>query len=371
MRYALYSAVVASLGVAFMAAGVPTSGNVTAHADEQQAPVADERQIRDTLRLLGPRFQRTETRHFVILSDCSPSWTRSRGTLLERTRDQYFRMTDKLEISVRPHDHKLLCVLFDDPRQYASFARTHDGLAAGWVAGYYATGTNRIVFYNDENSPDLLQALAQLDDYERQAESRRSKARDVGRGDRDLADRLLASADEIDVKISAERSRLTRHTHDVAVAKAIHEAVHLLAFNTGLQSADRDYPFWLCEGLATTFETDAPDAAFGPGHVSEARRQKVQAIVAQGGLIPFEQLVTRSSAPSDDARTADAMYQLSYALFAYLYRHERRALGAYLKAFQALPPGPLSERKQLELFKAHFGAPGRLQRRVIASIQDD
>ena len=115
--------------------------------------------------------------------------------------------------------------------------------------------------------------------------------------------------------------------------------------------------------------TDAPNAAFGPAHESTARRDKVENTIAQGSVVPLAQLVTRTSAPADDAATADAMYQMSYALFAYLYRHERRALGAYIMAFQAVPPGPLSERSQLELFTRHFGDPERLQRRLIRSIE--
>lgn len=367
MRVDLASAAVASLAVCV--AGVATSESATPPTGivQRQAPVVDERQIGEAMRLLGPGFTRTETRHFVILSDCSSSWTRTRGALLERTRDQYFRMTDKLQVDVGPHDHKLLCVLFDDPRRYAAFARAHDGLAAGWVAGYYATGSNRIVFYNDANAPDLVDALSRLDEYARQADDRRDRARRAGQPD---AARLLASADDMDAKIDAERARLARHVRDVAIAKTIHEAIHLLAFNTGLQCQDRDFPFWFSEGLATAFETDAPSAAFGPAHESRARLGDVRRIVSGGRTIPFDDLVTRSAAPADDAETADAMYQLSYALFMYLYRHERQALGDYIQAFQSLPPGPLSRRKQLELFQAHFGDPARLQRRVLAMVED-
>jgi len=329
-------------------------------------PQADERAVAETLRLLGPGFTRHETRHFVVLSDTDLSWTRVRATLLERTRDQYFRVARQLAVPVVEHEHKLVCVLFDDPGRYAAFARAQDGLAAGWVAGYYATAANRVVFYNDENAPGLRRALERLEEYEAEAEARRVRAREAEGADRAFARRLLASADDLERRIDEERARLSDHAGDVAIAKTVHEAVHLLAFNTGLQSPDRDYPFWLSEGLAASFETVTPNAAFGPAHPSATRDARLADRSAD--WMPLADLVARTSAPAEDADVAEAMYDQSYALFTYLYRYERDALGDYIRAFGDLAPGPVPARRQLELFERHFGDPRRLDRRLRAAI---
>lgn len=352
-----------------------TPGNALArHAPEGPGSVqydlkADERAVARTANIVGPGFRRTESRHFVILTDCSTASARARAGLLERTRDQFLKMAAKLDLSIKPHDHKLLCVYFNDPVEYAAFAGAHDGLEADWVAGYYATATNRVVFYNDENAPDLKEALDQLESYEAEAGSRRSMATEAARRqDRIAADRLDAAAQRLEDQIASERSRLTRHTRDVAIAKTIHEAVHLLAFNTGLQDPAADYPFWLSEGLATSFETTTPSAAFGPAYESPSRQARLAELAAADMLPPLDDLVTFSTAPADDAEAADAMYHFSYALFAHLYRFEREKLGAYIESFKHEPPGPISPARQRELFRNHFGDPRPIERRILVTL---
>src|SRR5204863_3951950 len=128
---------------------------------------------------------------------------------------------------------------------------------------YYATLSNRIVFYNDATSPIYETARDRLQNYEKQARDTRTQAEEATRNlQQDLAARLHASADDLDRQIRRERSRLGERAAAHSTAKTIHEAVHLLAFNCGVQLPDRDYPFWLSEGLATSFETERPQDAF-------------------------------------------------------------------------------------------------------------
>src|SRR5690349_23883131 len=62
---------------------------------------------------------------------------------------------------------------------------------------------------------------------------------------------------------AASRDEVTRRLSKFpsSVATVVHEAVHQLAFNTGLQVRYADNPMWVSEGLAMYFET--PD--FGNG----------------------------------------------------------------------------------------------------------
>lgn len=328
---------------------------------------ADEAAVARTRRLLGETFERFDTPHFVILSDCSREWTQSRGDLLERTRTQFFRVCERMGLPAVPHRHKLVCVLFNDHRAYQVFARAYDGLEARWVAGYYATLSNRVVFYNDASSPAYESLRDRLQAYERQMREARTKAEEAVRNaQQDLALRLHASADDLDKQIQRERSRLGERAAAHSTAKTIHEAVHLLAFNCGVQLPDRDYPFWLSEGLATAFETHQADEAFGPDralHVGP-RRERFEELRREGRLAPIERLITISEVPQWDADTADAMYGQSYALFSHLYRENPRAIGAYLMALGAEPAGHLTAERQVELFRQAFGDPAEIGRRL-------
>lgn len=316
---------------------------------------------------LGLSFVRYDTPHFVILSDCTPDWTNVRGEMLERTRAQFYRVAARMGMPVYPHEKKLLCVLFNDHEQYQAFAKAHDGLEAGWVAGYYATATNRVVFYNDATSPVYEAARGRLKTYEEQMRETRGRAEEADRLQRgDLAKRLHASADDLDQQIKRERMRLGERAAASATAKTLHEAVHLLAFNSGLQLPDRDYPFWLSEGLATAFETDRPGNAFGPDRpwASGTRQERFDELRRQGRLVSIEILVSQGEVAGWDAETADAMYCQSYELFTFLYRRDPAAMGRYIQSLSGEPSGRISTARQVELFRAAFGDPETIERQM-------
>ncbi len=331
----------------------------------------DERAVAQTLASLGDEFRRSETTHFVILSDCPAEWTWSRAALLERARHQFFRAAQRLHIKPAEHPGKLLCVLINDHERFRAFGRAQDGLDAGWVAGYYAASTNRIVFYNDAVSPEYAQVWKQLADYDgqvRDARRRAEEARAAGR--EDTAHRLDLAAEDLAERVDRERVRLHKQAADFSTAKTIHEAVHLLAFNTGLQRRDADYPFWLSEGFAASFETQNPDAAFGPDRGgSAARRARLKELVDRGEAPRVADLVMLSRTVLLEADAADAMYAMSTVLFEHLYRRERTALSLYLKALGDQAPRRLTPQQHRELFSRHFGDPDAIERRVLSELR--
>jgi hypothetical protein len=329
----------------------------------------DEPGVAETRRLLGSTFQRYDTPHFVIFSDCTSDWSNGRGDLLERSRTQFFRIAERLGLPAAPHRTKLVCVLFADHRQYQAFARAHDGLEAGWVAGYYATLSNRIVFYNDATSPVYEAFRGRLAEFERRMREARTKAEEADRLEqKDLATRLHASADDLTRQLERERSRLGERTAAHSTAKTVHEAIHLLSFNCGVQLPDRDYPFWVSEGLATAFETERPSDPFGPDRsVGGPRRDRYDELRLAGRLAPINDLLSISEVPDWDADTADAMYAQSYTLFSYLYRHDPGTMGGYLRALSAERPGRLTPQRQVDLFTQWFGDPDEVARRMARS----
>lgn len=332
----------------------------------------DRAALEDARARLGPDFLLTETRNFVILSDADQPWTRQRGAMLERTRHQYFRAMDRLGAPVYPHEYKLLCILFKDFSRYQTFASSEDGMEAAWVAGYYSPRANRIVFYNDSNSPAFDRAAAVIDAAVGQVKELRADALRARREGRTrYAESVEASAAELEGRVRAERERLSRTAAGTTAAKTVHEAVHLLSFNTGLQSPEHEYPFWLTEGLASCFETDDPAmGAFGPDHALGARREALARARSDNKLLPLDRLVELTDVPEStghggpDADTAQVMYDQSQALFAYLYRYRRRELATYIGSIAAEPPGHQKPGRQKALFGAAFGDPKALERRL-------
>jgi hypothetical protein len=328
----------------------------------------DEPAISRARRLLGEEFARFETEHFVVLSDSDAQWTTARGELLERTREQYFRVAEEMGLPVYPHRSKLLCILFNDHQAYQAFARRHDGLEARWVAGYYATMTNRVVFYNDATSPAYSAVRERIDGYEQQLRQTRTRAEEASRRRQpDQAKRLLASADDLERRIQRERSRIGRRAAAFSTAKTVHEAVHLLSFNTGMQLVDRDYPFWLSEGLATCFETEDASGPFGPDRASGlgSRRERFEELERTGRLRPLGELIALTEVPGLDGDAAEAMYSQSHAMFSYLYATDPRAVGRYIAAMLDEPGGRIGPERQRELFEAHFGSPAAIERRLV------
>lgn len=336
------------------------------------APSVDQGSLAAARELLGPAFLLTETRNFVILSDADQAWTRQRAAMLERTRHEYFRVMDRLKAPVYPPEHKLLCVLFNDFDRYRAFSQAQDEMWAEWVAGYYSPRTNRIVFYNDSTSPAFDKATADIEQATRNVKDLRAQAATARhKGQTQYAAALDASAADLEGRVRDERGRMARTATETSAAKTVHEAVHALAFNTGLQLPTHDYPFWLSEGLATCFETDHPDSgAFGPDHLDTARRGGAKPESTEGMPIPLERLVGLTEVPRESGAEADGedaaqtMYRQSRALFAYLYRYRRPELAGYFQTLLLEPSKRLGPERHRELFDAAFGQAGALERRL-------
>jgi hypothetical protein len=328
-----------------------------------QRPV-DESQVAAALDALGAGFARVETDHFVILSDADRDWTAARATLLERTQHQLTRVMRQMRYPIAPAPEKLLVVFFRDHADYRAFAAREDGVNAGWIAGYYSGLANRAVFYDDTTSPAFVAAFDMLSEHERSVARARDEAARLRR-DRDLENATLvaARADDLEARLASERERLTVEAQRSSEAKTIHEAVHLLAFNCGVQSRAREYPFWITEGLAASFETERSQAAFGPDRETAQREGEFARFAREGRLLPLADFVSRSTVPEDDAEVADVMYAQAHALFAYLHRYERRDLGELFSDFWARPAGASTPADRLAMFEARFGPVDRFERK--------
>lgn len=313
---------------------------------------------------LGRSASVLRSERFIIVSDAPQQWTLARQALLERALHQLRRFAARMGLELREPDRALLCVLVNDHADYTEFARRFDGVEAGWIAGYYASLSNRIVFYNDATSPVMERAGEQLSRYEQMArEARTQAARARSEKRSDVAATLEGRAGELLAHSASERRRLEQSSKANAGAKAVHEAVHLLAFNLGLQLRDRQYPFWLTEGLACAFETDKPNQAFGPDREYEPRQRDFEKLREQGRLMPMDVLVQLTSVPDNDEATAEVMYTQSWSLVRFLVRYERDSFAEFVRDFQRRGPGRIGAKEQLSMFTARFGDPAILEKR--------
>lgn len=274
--------------------------------------------------LLPKKFTEYQTARWVVFSDASSSWTRRQSQLLERARHQFLRFTRRISLQPKPLRHKLVCILFDSRDEYHDFAQKQDNVTAQWISGYYSPMHDRVVFYNVSDSTVKKTSATQ---------SR-----------------------------SSVNNLPSHESGDRATATTVHEAIHQLMFHTGVQSAHIEYPLWICEGLATAFETDVANGAFGPDHEYAPRRERFKQLVEDNQLIDLRQLVTYARMPDNKDETVQAVYHQSYALVTWMVRFRTDELHSYLQSMLDEPPGRPTAKRQLELFEQSFGDVDQVQR---------
>ncbi len=305
---------------------------------KRKGPPASESDVYNrTHRLLPDRFLDYETKQFIVISDAAPGWSRQQAHLLDRTHHQFNRFTKRLGIRPRPLRHKLVCVLFQEHRDYRRFAEANDGVTAQWISGYYSPKHDRIVFYNIETNPDFAEALRVSETAQRMTRAGEGHA-------------------------PAGRSRLRDEYKKAATATVVHEAVHQLAFHTRIQSPQIQNPLWLSEGLATSFETDRPNMSFGPDYEYDLREEQFTELLEDGKLIALRDLVTYSHMPDNQDDTIAAVYHQSYALVRWMSRFRRSELRRFMNDLRSEVPGRPTPRRHLELFEKTFGDVDRLER---------
>ncbi len=305
----------------------------------ESPPLRDEPQRRHRiLQELGPKFSLHATDHFLVFFDRQRDWAIQRGRLLEKSYNQFYGMMHEVGWPVRPLRHRLVCILLHDRARFVEYARTTDQLTEHWPNGYYSSGTNRIAFYNDATAEPLRKLAAQLrgrqtqlDQLYLRLQGMHAPVRPVERANLDARIRTLQR--QLDSLHRTQWLVVERAN----ASKATHEAVHQLAFNSGLQQRGLAYPFWMVEGLATNFEAQDLNRPFGLGFDNPARRTVLRSAVRRNEMVPLEQFVVIV----DPRKAAEAHRNLLYAeawgLFRYLFEHHRPQLMQSFRSYATKP----------------------------------
>ncbi len=274
----------------------------------------------------GAGFAVQTTEHFVICSDASQLYTTYCGRLLEKVHDEFYELFEDSLVMLRPLSAKLPVLVFRESAVFQEFARQqHPDTDFTDVPGYYSIRDNQM----------LITAIS---------------------GDREFR----TNSDVI-----RELKKRPRQVETI-----VHEAVHQLSFNSGLQVRYAANPTWLSEGLAVYFETASGRGSLiwsRPGEPNRTHLPGFRNTVSGSNLrLPFSALLSSDSAFSSAEQAADA-YAESWALTMYLIRSNRDGFDQLmLRQQQRIPLTAMSGDQRLaEIAEVTGSVPAELEAEVI------
>ncbi len=316
-------------------------------------------------REFGPSFGLYESDHFLVVHDRPRAWAASRARMLELTRKRFLGVLSRADYRPLPLGERLVCLSFARYDDFMNYARRIDRQKGDWFRGYYSSRTNRIAFFDVQSDPRLKEKSQGVGRLERRmAQLNEQTARAEATGDTALAARLGNARRLVQRQLAEERARWKQVRGLTNITHAIHEATHQLAFNTGIQKRGVMYPMWFAEGLATSFETIAPAAPFGPMQDNPHRRAAFLKEADNGGLLDYSTFVGQATPPTESESMIGSAYAQSWALFVYLYRQKPQALRRYCFYKRSQKPGRLNESTLRNEFELHFGDPAAIGREV-------
>jgi hypothetical protein len=269
-----------------------------------------------------PGFEFYETTHFVVGYNTTKAYAQWCGGLYERLYNGFHNYWRRRGAALQEPQWPLVALVFQGKSSYAAYAREELGTAAESIVGYYSLRTNRITTYDLTGSEQL-----------RTAGSR---------------PRAAARINQL----------LSRPQAEPTVATIIHEATHLLAYNSGLQRRYADNPLWLSEGVAVFFETPDLKSRRGWRGIGTINRTRLAQLQSYLPARPADSLLTllRDDKRMQNGDTAINAYAESWALCYFLLRRYPTAFVEYLETHAGKTPLVYdSPQERIELFEKHFG----------------
>ncbi|MEZ6042609.1 MAG: DUF1570 domain-containing protein [Planctomycetaceae bacterium] len=248
--------------------------------------------------ITGPEFGITKTPHYVICSNSSPEYAEFCGKLLERVHGEFF---DLFEHETRPFivqpTAPLPIIILATNQELVAFGKTqHPDVSFEDTPGYYSVRENQVLMHDLSGEPQRS-------------------------------------------SISSIRKKLSGMPRQVSTV--VHEAVHQLAFNSGLQVRMADNPLWFSEGLSLWFEPASVRSTLlwnRPGQVNPVHQPLFRSqIIGERLVLPLQQLVA-SDAPFQNADQVAAAYSESWALMTWLIRKDPEGMDRFMKAISQRKP---------------------------------
>ena len=244
----------------------------------------------------GEGFEVVRTPHYLICTNAGVGYGEWCGPLFERLHTGFQKFwKDRLPALEAP-DRPLVAIAFATQKEYQAFQITDAGGVVGAAQGYYSARTNRMVLFDPSSS---------------------------GTGQNRTA---------VEVQKQALRNPGN-------IATVIHEAVHQLSFNIGLQTRYADNPVWFSEGLAMYFETPDLEARSGwrtIGQINPVRLDRYRVLAKQRSP-EIRSLLATDDRFRDPQLAVDA-YAEAWALHFFLIRTQKEKYNNYLGQLTAKPP---------------------------------
>jgi hypothetical protein len=261
--------------------------------------------------------------HYIVQYRGSSAYARWIVSLYEKLYDGFYSYWKKQGLELHPPEFPLVVNVFDDKAGYITQGKRDKLAAVEAMIGYYHLHTNQTVSY------DLTET-----------QTHTSRGNIVGK----------------ETLVSLIRSK---PGWERTIATIVHESVHQLAYNSGLQVRLADNPLWLSEGIAMYFE--APDLGSsrgwnGIGKVNQyqfiALRRLSPDLVTNDWITPLVQ----DDSLFTDGDTVNMAYAQSWALTYYLMKYRSKDFAEYMKEIgKQKPLAPTDPTERLAMFHRHFG----------------
>ncbi len=301
-----------------------------ADAKEAFVPFTSAELAVDLLSQVPAGFEITETEHYIVCSNSAAEYVEFSGRLLEVVFDQYFHFMTEQKIAVTQPARKLPIVIFASAPEFEAFAsKQHPEISFEDTPGYFSVSDNQTLLL------DLT-------------------------GDRSI--RFAATI----------RRRLAEKP--LQVATVVHETVHQLAFNSGLQVRMADNPLWLSEGLAMYFETGSSRSSLlwsRPGLVNPRHQPAFLKLLDDSQISGDLNSLIESDATFLNAAETPAAYAKAWALTHYLIREEKTGMQKYLLSLSQRKPmvGLTAEQRTQEFQNAFGKLPDEMERELVSYIR--
>ena len=266
-------------------------------------------------------FKVHKTAHYVIIYNTSEVYAQWVGEMYEGLYRKFHNFWKSKKIELEEPRFPLVAIVFNTKEAYLAYAEREIGQTAKALIGYYNMETNRVISFD-------LTGVAGL----------------AGGG-------RLNSAQLINQAFSQPGAERTLATN-------VHEAVHQLSFNAGLQIRLSDSPLWFSEGMAMFFETPDTKSARGGATVGQINYYNLRWFANYLPQRPADSLTTLITDDSrlKNAATAKDAYSESWALTYFLLKTKSKQYVAYLEDLRNLAPlVDTPPRDRIAMFKRHFG----------------
>lgn len=314
----------------------------------------------------GADFQLWVTPHYRIAYNSTSPFADVCGELLEQVYEEFGRFFRTRLFELAPLTDRLEVVLFDNRSQFDQYIKDHMTGMAG-AAGFYSSKTNRSYFYDafhDTRFTAAREEILKSQDYLAR------KRREIGgsqagstftvtdaQGNQRALNReeALAEIKADEQRMQEEIERLKKSYQENNYSVSVHEAVHQLAYNTGIHSRYSQNPLWLVEGLATYFEAPSEGRWNGAGQINPNRLKLF--LDPMNRHIPLADLITDDTLFNLSGTKADMAYASTWALFYYLAWQQHEQLFDYiylLSVRNTLADYPADQR--IKDFETHFGS---------------